>query len=96
MTQTLRELLMASVLVGAAPLLVAGQQAQPQETSQEWLAKRTAELESYKFTSDGSPSAELALEPRSLLNWSNAERGTAAGAVFLWTQSGQPAMIANR
>jgi hypothetical protein len=76
---------------------VSGQSQEPpsQDSYQDWLAKRTAEFESYKFASEGPQSQSLALEPRSLLNWSNAERGTAAGAVFLWTQQGQPAMIAN-
>jgi hypothetical protein len=37
----------------------------------------------------------LSLEPQSLLNWSNAERGTRFGAALLWTDEGQPAMIAN-
>jgi hypothetical protein len=37
---------------------------------------------------------KLALEPRSILNWSNAERGAALGVVFLWTDGGRPQLIA--
>jgi hypothetical protein len=34
------------------------------------------------------------MQSRSVLNWSNPERGTDRGAVFLWTDAGRPQMIA--
>ena len=38
-------------------------------------------------TDDGTP---LDLFPRPLVNWSNAERATAAGGMFMWTLKGRP------
>ncbi|MCI0361450.1 MAG: hypothetical protein L0211_23455 [Planctomycetaceae bacterium] len=63
--------------------------------AKEWLAERTKEFESYRFELEGPKPKALDMESRSLLNWSNAERGTYFGAVFLWTEEGRPALIAN-
>src|SRR5262245_9005889 len=68
--------------------------AQPQETYQEWLDQRTKEFQSYRFELEQPQPMPLTMEARSLLNWSNAERNTAAGAVFLWTCEGRPEVIA--
>src|SRR5215510_7275699 len=95
MTESGRRRLLAVVLICLAAGMSAAQEpAAPQESNQEWLTKRTEELASYRFAMDGVKPVELALEGKSLLNWSNAERGTAAGALFLWTRDGQPEMIA--
>jgi hypothetical protein len=67
----------------------------PKAFAKEWLAERTKEFESYRFELEGPKPKALAMETRSLLNWSNAERGTYVGAVFLWTYEGRPALIAN-
>jgi hypothetical protein len=50
-------------------------------------------MEQYEFTLDQA-SQRLDLQPRSLLNWSNAERGADVGALFLWTDKGRPQLIA--
>ena len=60
----------------------------------EWLAQRKREFESYRMELEGLKPTALTMEPRSLLNFSNAERGTFAGAAFLWTHAGRPEMIA--
>ena len=60
----------------------------------EWLAKRQAEFEAYEISLEAEKPRKLILESRSLLNWSNAERGADVGAVFLWTDRGLPQLIA--
>jgi hypothetical protein len=60
----------------------------------EWLAKRQAEFEAYEISLEAEKPRKLVLESRSLLNWSNAERGADVGAVFLWTDRGRPQLIA--
>jgi hypothetical protein len=60
----------------------------------DWLEERTQELASYRFEAERDPPHVLKMEPRSILNWSNPERGTYAGAVFLWTHEGRPELIA--
>ena len=40
----------------------------------------------------GADKKPLKLMPRPILNWSNPERKTPAGAVFLWTDDGRPAI----
>jgi hypothetical protein len=59
-----------------------------------WLSARLAEFQEYRFEREGAAPVELALAPQSLLNWSNPERGTDYGALFLWTHDGRPQMIA--
>jgi hypothetical protein len=46
---------------------------------------------SYELT--GEQKAPLKLQSKPLLNWSNPERNTGAGAIFLWTHEGQPAAV---
>jgi hypothetical protein len=62
------------------------------KSGSQWAAERQAAFASYEFQlgSDG----ESVLEPRPLLNWSNAERDDAIGSVHLWTRDGQPQLIA--
>src|SRR5262245_8009847 len=90
--------LLVCVLLSAAAVIAYAQDA-PKEDLQalakQWLADRTKEFESYRFELVGSKPIALTMETRSLLNWSNAERGTYVGAVFLWTYEGRPALIAN-
>jgi hypothetical protein len=59
-----------------------------------WQAARQAEFEAYSIAFADEPSVKLKLEPGSLLNWSNAERGGDVGALMLWTHEGQPELIA--
>jgi hypothetical protein len=66
----------------------------PQASPKEWLAERQAEFAAYEFTLESAQPRKLTLESRSLLNWSNAERGADVGAVFLWTDKGRPQLIA--
>jgi hypothetical protein len=67
---------------------------QPEASPKEWLAERQAEFEAYEFSLGAEEPRKLTLESRSLLNWSNAERGADVGAVFLWTDKGRPQLIA--
>ena len=74
------------------------EQALPEQTlpsPKEWLAQRQAEMEAYEISLEREKPRKLVLESRSLLNWSNAERGADVGAVFLWTDRGRPEMIAS-
>jgi hypothetical protein len=74
------------------------EQAQPEQSQpspKEWLAERQAEMEAYEILLGAEKPRTLVLESRSLLNWSNAERGADVGAVFLWTDRGRPEMIAS-
>jgi len=59
-----------------------------------WLEERVREFEEYQFEREYKGMPKLELESRSLLNWSNAERGTNQGALFLWTHEGRPQLIA--
>jgi len=67
---------------------------QSQPSPKEWLAQRQAEFEAYEISLEAEKPRQLVLESRSLLNWSNAERGADVGAVFLWTDRGRPQLIA--
>src|SRR5947208_1900862 len=62
--------------------------------AQKWLSDRRLEFEEYRFQRDSETPVPLSMEAHSLLNWSNAERGTDQGVVFLWTDDGKPQMIA--
>ena len=66
-----------------------------QPSPKEWLAERQAEFAAYEFSLEAGEPRMLMLESRSLLNWSNAERGADVGAVFLWTDKGRPQLIAS-
>ena len=63
------------------------------EASQRWREERHAEFQGYRFYHDETKT-QLVMEVRSVLNWSNAERGADVGAVFLWTDGGRPELIA--
>lgn len=65
-----------------------------QPSPKEWLAERQAEFAAYQFQLEAPEPRMLTLESRSLLNWSNAERGADVGALFLWTDKGRPQLIA--
>ena len=62
--------------------------------AKQWLEQRQAEFREYDFERAAAQPRKLAMEPRSLLNWSNPVRGSGLGALFLWTDEGQPQMIA--
>jgi hypothetical protein len=95
---------LSSVLAMLAALdcaaLVSAQQPAAEPTSgtdgsgKEWLRERQAEFEQYEFTAGEGEPVKLSLESRSLLNWTNAERGAYAGAVYLWTYDGLPQVVA--
>jgi hypothetical protein len=73
------------------------EQAPPEQalpSPKEWLAERQAEMEAYEISLEAEKPRKLVLQSRSLLNWSNAERGADVGAVFLWTDRGRPQLIA--
>jgi hypothetical protein len=59
-----------------------------------WLAERLKEFQEYRFEREGAVPAPLTMAPQSVLNWSNPERGTEQGALFVWTHEGRPQMIA--
>jgi hypothetical protein len=59
-----------------------------------WIQQREAEFQQYRLQRELAKPVALTLQPNSLLNWTNPERGTGEGAVFLWTDRGQPQMIA--
>jgi hypothetical protein len=65
----------------------------PKLNYKEWLAQRKQEFESYQIELEGLKPMPLTMEPNSLLNFSNPERGTFAGAAFLWTHEGRPELI---
>lgn len=66
----------------------------PDSPIQIWVKERHADLRSYRFERNQPEPVDLALQPESLLNWTNAERDTNKGALFLWTHKGRPQMIA--
>jgi hypothetical protein len=88
-----RGLILAWFLFGGIviPLARAEEDSSP---ARAWLSARLAEFQEYRFEREGAAPVELALAPQSLLNWSNPERGTEFGALYLWTHDGRPQMIA--
>lgn len=54
---------------------------------------RQAEFAEFVLSREAEPPIPLTLEPQSVLNWSNPERGTRDGALFLWTDQGRPQML---
>lgn len=48
--------------------------------------------DSYRFTDDGADSAAYERLPKPVLRWTNPLRETDAGAMFLWTRDGRPAV----
>jgi len=67
---------------------------EPLAAAKTWLEERVREFEEYHFERDSKGMPQLEMVPRSVLNWSNAERGTNQGALFLWTHEGRPQLIA--
>jgi hypothetical protein len=64
-----------------------------QSATAKWVAQRQEAFQNYEFYL-GDKRDRLALESRSILNWSNPERRAAKGGVFLWTYKGRPQLIA--
>lgn len=64
---------------------------EPADENDQWsqIFLQTAKL--YELT--GEQETPLKLLSKPLLNWSNPERNTGAGAVYLWTHEGQPAAV---
>jgi hypothetical protein len=85
--------LVVATLGNAAAQPSEAEQSQP--SPKEWLAERQMEMGAYEMSLGAEKPRKLELESRSLLNWSNAERGADVGAVFLWTDRGRPEMIAS-
>jgi hypothetical protein len=71
-----------------------GQQPGDIRSAKNWVPQREAEFRQYRFQLELTRPRALTMEAASLLNWTNPERGTGDGAVFLWTDGGQPQMIA--
>ncbi len=96
MSQSFVSVIGLVALLGSAAWIAAQDDppAQPQASPKEWLAERHAEIAAYEFLWGTDNPRKLTLESRSLLNWSNAERGADVGAVFLWTDKGRPQLIA--
>lgn len=88
--------LVAALLVQVNPASQAqeSEAADPKLSAKQWLQERVAEFETYRFEFAEEPRSKLTLEPGSLLNWSNAERGGDVGALLLWTHKGQAQLIA--
>src|SRR5262245_3250862 len=96
---------MASPLAWAAALVVAGgavalvaqelPTAGENAAAKKWLDARQAEFAEYRLHRGEQNAVGLRMESRSLLNWSNPERGAGTGGLYLWTDdAGHPAMIA--
>jgi hypothetical protein len=64
---------------------------EPDDESDRWTQIFLQAAKSYELT--GEQGAPMKLLAKPLLNWSNPERNTGAGAVFLWTHDGQPAAV---
>ena len=79
----------------AQPAAGGTQAEQALPSPKEWLADRQKEFAAYEISVGDEKPRKLVLESRSLLNWSNAERGAEVGAVFLWTDGGRPQLIAS-
>jgi hypothetical protein len=77
----------AACLAAAAPLLAPARGEDPGQDGV--LAKAAAE---YGFTAGKDRTAELA--PKPLLTWTNPQRNTPDGALFLWTWGGRPQAVA--
>ncbi|MDZ4689620.1 MAG: hypothetical protein SH850_31470 [Planctomycetaceae bacterium] len=77
---------------------VAGSRAQEAESDEaaakHWRNLRQAEFQEFSLQRETDQPTMLALESRPVLNWSNPERGTRDGALFLWTDEGRPQMVA--
>lgn len=65
----------------------------PKVDTKKWLRQRQAAFAEYELQGQEAD-RPLMLEPDPVLKFSNAERDTHVGGVFLWTERGRPAMIA--
>lgn len=77
--------LILSILTFAGP----GFADEPAEEDDPWAQIFLQAAKSYELTGEQKAPSKLLAKP--LLNWSNPERNTGAGAVYLWTRDGQPA-----
>lgn len=81
------------LLIAGATLRAEEETDQVKSAAAKWIAERQEAFASYTLQL-GDDRERLDLVPRSILNWSNAERSAAKGGVFLWTYKGQPQLIA--
>jgi len=81
-------------MVATAPCRAQDAQPTGPTAAQQWVQARQAEFAEYRFRRESERAVALTMQPHSILNWSNPERGTDSGAVFLWTEEGRPQMIA--
>ena len=85
---------LSSSLFGQAP--ASGSTASQIEVPAERKAALEAVLndaKSYEIVLEGNGSSRLELLPRSILNWSSAERNDENGGVFVWMKDGRPEAI---
>src|SRR6186997_723269 len=76
------------VTLGSLPLIVAiitlvhAQETQdPKVVAQTWLKQRQAEFVEYEFQRESAKPVLLVMQSRSILNWSNPEKGTDLGGL---------------
>ena len=60
----------------------------------QWIEQREREFKEYELTREAAQPAPLTMESGSVLNWSNPERGTGQGPLYIWTDRGRPQMLA--
>jgi hypothetical protein len=65
----------------------------PPEKMSGWQRLFRKQAAEYKIVFDGDNSADIQLVTEPILQWSQPVRGGADGAVFVWTQQGQPVAI---
>jgi hypothetical protein len=63
------------------------------QDSEETMRLIDAELPNWKVWAGPDRDAELKLEPRSVLKWSNPGMGRVHGGVFVWTAKGRPEVV---
>jgi hypothetical protein len=87
----------ATLMVAGGAASLAVQESQTTDAgaaTKKWLDERQVEFAEYHFHRGEQKPVTFTMEPHSLLNWSNPERGAGSGGLFLWTEAGRPAMIA--
>src|SRR5258708_5428275 len=65
----------------------------PPEKMSGWQRLFRKQAAEYKIVVDGDSRADVHLVTEPVLQWSQPVRGGADGAVFIWTQEGQPVVI---
>src|SRR5260221_7190260 len=65
----------------------------PPEKMSGWQRLFRRQAAEYKIVVEGENSADVQLVTEPILQWSQPVRGGADGAVFVWTQEGQPVAI---